>query len=108
MIQNQLPDSNAAAVASVVSDNRQSRKLFLIFDYFHFSIFVKLLYESYLPLSVLLKKLYLKHLVKSRLSSDTATFQVKGIFGVYLEYYLGVYYYKRKIQALNTGLLFVL
>ena len=46
--------------------------------------------------------------MRNQLSADTDTVQVKGKFGVYLEYYWGIDYCKSEIQALNIGQLFVL
>ena len=46
-------------------------------------------------------------MIQDRLSADTDTVLIKGIFGVYLECYWGVYYYKMERQALNTGQSFV-
>ena len=45
-------------------------------------------------------------MMRNRLLDDTTAVHVKGIFGVYLEYYWGIDYYKIKIQALNTRILF--
>ena len=47
-------------------------------------------------------------MMQNRLSADTSTVQVKGIVGVYLEYYWGVDSYKSNRQALNTELEFFL
>ena len=51
---------------------------------FIFLVFVKSLYESYLPLSTLFLISYFKHLMQNRLSADTYIVHEKGIFGVYL------------------------
>ena len=107
IIRNQLSDANAYCRWSSRVWQREIVKFVVAnLTIFIFPIFMNSLYESYLPLSILFIIKYFKYMVRNRLSSDTATFHVKVIFGVYLEYYWGVDSYKSERQALNTGLTF--
>ena len=108
LIKNQLSASTATVIVPVLRDNRKLLKMFLYFDYFYVSIFIRSLYESYLLLSTLFLIYYFKHLIQNQLSSDTATVHVKDVFEVYLEYYWGIHFCKNKIHYLNMGLLFIL
>ena len=86
LIQKQLSAATTAVIDPVISENKQLRKLVLRFDYFHFFDYHKVIVWVLFTTIYIIYHLIFQTSAENRLSADTATVHVKGIFGVYLEY----------------------